>query len=466
MVGLLSVCAAATAEAGPFDLYGAGARGSAMGAQTARAVGPWAVFYNVGAMSEADVGVTVGGFATHNGAQILLMERPDGYDIPALEVANAPEATGTELRDRTDTDGLEPLYALTFGGVTSLGSERLRLGFIAFVPTRELLGLQTHYNDERERLFSNKLHFELIDKHPQRFDVEAGASYRVTPWASFGIGGTFLTGANVATDVYLQDPTDQGNIEINADVHTENRWGLLAGLQLRLPHQTTVGLAYRGPVSFRIAGENRLQVNGTAEDADQPRQAIDWTPKYSPGSVAAGVATRLASFELALDARWVFWSDYRDGHSARPGFEDVVQWRLGLEHDYSAEDRVRLGVGFDPTPIPTQTGRTNYVDNARVLASLGSSHDVLFSGMGFEFSWFLQFQLMLETTTVKTLAPGGAPTCDEGVAALCDEVADSLVDPLTGRPFKEAAGLQTGNPGFPGFTAGGWIGAVGAEVTF
>lgn len=460
---LLGVLVPADALAGPFDLYGAGARGSAMGAQVGRPEGAWAVYYNIGALSESDVGATAGGFATYNGAQILLMDRPEGYDIPVLEVANAPTATGAERTARSDTDGLEPLYALTFGGVTSLGIERLRLGFVAFVPTKELLTLQTHYNDERERIFTNRLHFELIDDHTRRFDIEAGMSYRMTPWASFGIGGTFLTGANVATDVYLQDPTDQSNIAINADVHTENRWGLLAGFHLRLPRQTQVGVSYRGPVWFRVAGENRLQISGADATGEQPRQDLNWTPKYSPGALASGVNTTWGSFELGLDARWVFWSDYRDTHSQRVDFEDVIQWRLGLQHNYSADDRVRLGLGWDPSPIPNQTGRTNYVDNDRVLTSVGSSHEVLWAGLGFEVSWFLQVQVLVPRTTQKNPAEAD---CSERVRALCDEVPDTWIDPQTGQPFPQGQGLQTGNPGFPGYSSGGWIGALGAEVSF
>ena len=460
---LVALFGSSTAYAGPFDLYGAGARGSAMGAQVAQSQGPWAIYYNVGALTEASVGATVGAFATHNGAQILLMDRPAGYDIPTIDAANVAPATDTEVNPRRDTDGLDPMYGLVFGGVTSLGTTRLRLGFIAFLPTQELLALPTHYNDERERLFSNQLKFELIDQHPRRFDAEAGIAYRMTDWASFGIGGTFLTGADVATVVYLQDPTDQSDIDINADVHTVNRWGLLAGLQLRLPQNIQVGVAYRGPVAFRISGENRLQVSGIADDAEQPRQELDWTPKYSPGSLALGLSWQAGDYRIAADAKWVLWSDYRDSHSQRTTFEDVLQTRLGLEYTYTAEDQLRLGVGFDPSPVPEQDGRTNYVDNDRFLASLGSSHQVLVAGVGFEFSWFLQFQLLLTRETNKSTQ---IVACSANATSLCDEVPDNLVNPRTGQPYPEAQGAQIGNPGFPGYTSGGWIGALGAEVTF
>lgn len=451
------------AFAGPFDLYGAGTRGSAMGAQVASAAGPWAIYYNVGALTQADVGVTLGAFATHHGGQILLMERPQGYDIPEIDAANVAPATGTENFARSDTDGLEPLYALTFGGVTSLGIDRLRLGLVAFLPTDELISLRTHYNDERERLFSNQLTFELTDMPPRRFDVEAGLAYRLSDWASFGIGCTFLTGAEVETDVYLQDPTDQSDIDINSNVHTVSKWGVLAGLQLRLPKNVELGVAYRGSVSFRVKGTNQLQISGVADDAEQPHQDLDWTPKYSPGSLAVGLGWRVGDFEVAADLRWVLWSDYRDTHSQRTTFDDVLQTRLGVEYDYTDDDHLRLGLGFDPSPVPEQTGRTNYVDNDRLMVSVGSSHAVLLGGIGFEVSWFLQLQALLKQTTLKSQ---DTEPCSDTATAVCDELSDTLVNPRTGQPYPEAQGLQTGNPGFPGYTSGGWIGSLGAEVAF
>jgi len=433
-----------------------------MGAQTANPTDAWAIYYNIGGLSAAPPGFSVGGFATHNNAQILLQARPAGYDVPDLDGGFSSLPTSREPNARADSDELPAIYALTFSGVTSLGIERLRLGFIALVPTTELLELNTHFVDERERRSSNRLHFEFIDGQTRRFAAEAGVSYRAADWISVGIGGTFLTGAQVGTDVFLADPTDQSSVDINARVSTSNRWGLLAGTTISLPYKIKLGLSYRGPVSFRIQGANELLVAGAS---DTERQSIDWTPKYSPGVLALGTSVTLGDYELAADARWVRWSDYRDTQSQRPEFRDTLAGRLGLEYTSSPDSKLRAGLGFEPSGVPDQTGRTNYVDNSRVLSSFGSSHQLLVAGLGIEWSWFLQFQWLMERRTTKAELET-YESCAAGVVSICDEVPDSLVNPQTGLPYPEAQGLQTGNPGFPGFVSGGWIGALGMEVRF
>lgn len=460
----IAVFFSAHAYAGPFDAFGAGARGSAMGAQTADAQGAAAIYYNVGALAHTEPGVTIGAFATANQAQILLKDRPAGYDIPDFGGETPTLPSNQTLNARGDTEEIDALYAITFGGVTSLGIENLRLGILGFLPTSELVALQTHYNDERERLFSNKLYWEFIDRPTRRFDIEAGIAYRITDWFSFGVGGTFLTGADVATNVYLEDPTDQSNIEINSDVKTGNKWGLLAGAVFTLPYRLKVGVSYRDSVWFRVKGGNNLQLEGIDED-ERPRQELDWTPKFSPATLATGITWGVGDVTLALDGRLVFWSEYRDTHSERIEFDNVINTRLGVEYDYSDATQVRFGLGFDPTPVPAQTGRTNYVDNSKGLISVGSAHRFEISEVEFVASWFLQFQVLFERQTDKA-ALDDYPACADGVESICDEVPDSFIDPETGQPAREAQGLQTGNPGFPGFVAGGWIGALGAEVTF
>lgn len=435
-----------------------------MGAQTAGAEGAAALYYNVGALAHSKTGVTIGAFATSNQAQILVKERPEGYDIPDLGGETPTLPSNQTLNPRSDTEEIDPVYALTFGGVTSLGIEDLRLGILGFLPTSELVSLQTHYNDERERLFSNKLYWEFLDRPTRRFDIEAGVAYRITDWVSFGVGGTFLTGADVATQVYLPDPTDQSNIEINSDVKTRNNWGLLAGALFTLPYDLKVGVSYRDSVWFRVKGGNNLQLEGVEAD-ERPRQALDWTPQFSPATLMTGVNWGIGDFEIALDGRLVFWSEYRDTHSKRIELDNVVNTRLGVEYSYSERTRLRMGLGFDPTPVPAQTGRTNYVDTSKGLISVGSAHRFEFSGVEFEASWFLQFQVLFERETIKT-SLDTYPDCADEPTQLCDEVPDTFIDPETGQPARSARGLQTGNPGFPGFVAGGWLGSVGAEVTF
>ena len=65
---------------------------------------------------------------------------------------------------------------------------------------------------------------------------------------------------------------------------------------------------------------------------------------------------------------------------------------------------------------------------------------------------FLHGQLLL-TREVQKRADAANP--------VLDEVPDEAVDRVTGMPLEGAAGLQTNNPGYPGFSSGGWLAGAG-----
>lgn len=454
------------AAANPLDVYGIGARGAAMSsAQTASSQGPAAVYYNIGALTLSEPGVSFGAFTTFNNAQILLKDRPAGFDVPDVGPSSQALPDAQTRNPRRDTESIDPLHVLTIGAVTSLGIDNFRAGLMVALPVADLYTLNTRFPDERERYYSNQLHFELIDKRLHRISLELGAAQRLTDWVSVGIGGTFSPGAAVATNVFLADPTDQSNVDINANVHTTNSWGILAGLLFELPYDISIGLSYRGATEFRIKGANNLQLHGIDTGDEQIAQSIDWVPTSTPSSLSLGLAKNFGDTLVTADARYTRWSDYRDTHNARPEFRDRFSYRLGAEHTYNEKTNLRIGAGIDPSPVPDQTGRTNYVDNTRVLGSIGSSRTFTFANLPFEAAWFLQVQYLVPRTTDKK-ALENYPACKPGEKQLCDEIPDDLRDQRTGQIIPEAQGLQTGNPGFPGFTSGGWIGAVGFEIRY
>lgn len=461
-IAVFSILAVPDAFASPFEVYGAGARGSGMGAQVATGGDSGALYYNPAAMNDAEPSLSIGAFATFSSADILLKDRPAGYDVPDLGPTSSALPSNATLQERGDTEGPEPIYALTIGGVTDFGLDGLRVGALIFLPTTRVLALGTNYNDERERYFSNQLHWELIDQRIHRLDIEMGASYEVTDWLSVGVGGTYLPSADVGTDVYLEDPTDQGDIDINSDVTTSSAWGFLAGALLDLPAGFRVGVAYRSSVAFRVEGENRLQIRGVDESGDTSQQ-LDWTPLYTPSHLAGGLAWDVDAFTLALDGRYTIWSDYRGNHSERTDFSNTFAPTLGGEYRYSDATSVRLGFGFTPSPVPEQTGRTNYVDNDRLTGSFGGEHRFVLDERPVHVGWSVQFHALLSEDVDKEQLDD-YPDCSSDTSALCDEVPDDLTDPRTGQTYPDAQGLQTGNPGFPGWVSGGFLGAVRLEV--
>lgn len=461
------MCAASTAWASPFEIYGAGARAAATaGAQTASAEGPNTIFYNLGALVDASEGVSGGLIAGVNRSRILLHSRPSGYDIPDLGSQSPAVPTGSEPNERRDTTDIDPLYAFTLGAVTSLGIENFKTGLLLTVPSTGYVDVNTHFPDERERIFSNQLHFALIDRRVRRMDLELGASYRVADWIAAGIGASFVPGSTMNTSVFIPDVGNQGEVDVNTDLDTESNWGLMAGVLVDITDDLQLGLQYRNAVYFRIHGSNHIRL-GTegGEDERVIEQQLDWTPSYSPDTLAAGASWRLGSSRILADARYERWSDFRDTHSQPTDFDDTISPRLGYEYRLSSGNHLRAGLGWVPSPVPEQSGRTNYVDNDRGIASVGASYRFDAFDQPLKIDWALQFQMLFDRTTHKAKR-ASYPDCDEGVDTLCDEVPDDTESPRTGQRYADAQGLQTGNPGFPGFTSGGWLGAVVLELSW
>jgi hypothetical protein len=125
---------------------------------------------------------------------------------------------------------------------------------------------------------------------------------------------------------------------------------------------------------------------------------------------------------------------------------------LGGALDWSGR-RLSLELGVAPSPVPDQTGRTNYVDNTRYGAS--ATFELPFASLGGNYvvAFSVQGQLMPKRSVTKRA---------DAANPVLDEVPDGAIDSQHGLPLAGAAGLQTNNPGYPGYTSSGGI--VGASV--
>lgn len=453
-----------TAWSSPLEVYGASGRGSAMGnAMTAEAAGVESIFYNPATLTRAEPSVAFGLTLGFDNADILLQDRPNGYDVPDLGSITPTIPSEDTLNERADTDNLGTFYLLNIGGVTSLGSENLRAAALVTLPVGGVGDSQTHFADERERLFSNQLHYELIDGRARRFNVEFGLGYRLIPNLSLGLGMVIQPGVDLSNAVYLENATDQEIVDINLRQSQGFNYGVNAGILYEIQGIARIGLSYRQALQFTIDGDNEIQIRGLDAEDDVITQELSWRPASSPTLLNLGAAADVGRTTLSADLRYARWSEYEDTQGASTDFEDTLSPHIGIEYAYSDSTDVRAGAFFEPTPVPEQSGRTNYVDNARLGGSLGAAHRFSLVGREVEVNWFLQMQFLLPQTVEKEEL-AAYPECGDGVTQLCDEVRDGLRDSRTGEIIPEAAGLQTTNPGFPGYSSGGWIGALGVDL--
>ncbi|HEX7509049.1 MAG TPA: hypothetical protein VF550_19910, partial [Polyangia bacterium] len=163
-----------------------------------------------------------------------------------------------------------------------------------------------------------------------------------------------------------------------------------------------------------------------------------------------------APWEIGVQLLGERWSQYYDRHGDRP----LDKWKntvsVALGGGFLWRDRhVTADIGYVPSPVPDQTGRTNYVDNSRIVASAGIEGAVKFLGRDLEagITLFGSYSLPREVSKDANAAN-----------PVLDEFPDSATAIGTTVPLPEAAGLQTNNPGYPGWKSTGYM--VGAGATF
>ncbi len=459
----------ASVHAHPFDLFGAGARAAGRGgAMATMADDHTGLYYNPATMVRGKPGVTVGGLVAVDDVNIRLKNRPAGYDLPDLGEGSAAIPSKYRLRERRDTTDLQNTYGLVFGGTVSLGNPDLRIGASVMLPATRIARQLSRYSDEREQYFSNQLHFELLGERSQHPVILAGIAYRFGDIISVGIGANVLPGADTVSTVYLADAAKQDEIDITVENDQVGRVALHAGVLVTPTRDLSLGVSWRGENYFQLTLQNDIQIKGFEGDKEDfpVTQKTTVVANYTPDELTVAAGWSPGALSLAVDAVWMRWSGFRDNQGgSNNGFEDTISVRAGLGYKLDDGKRFRLGVAWEPSPVPAQSGRTNFVDNDRLVGSIGGGHVLGLFGRDLELNWFVQVHNLLARDENKTKSDS-YPACSAGEKKLCDELPDDTPRADTGQPTDAHKGLQTGNPGFPGWQSWGRLLAFGFDLTW
>ncbi len=452
-----------------FDVYGSGSRSSAMGnVGVSSSTDYHGTYYNPATLVLADRAVGIGTTFAIKSLQVNLSPRPDGYDIPDLGTQSPAIPLAYRLRSRMNQDEYHQTLGLFAGANTDLGTERLRLSFLAFLPMYQNASDDiTSFSQEKEQFFSNQLGHSLIGGRIEHFMMNLGFAYRLYPWLSLGVGVNIMPNAKTDNYIYMDDPAQQDKIDLNLGSKVGTSWKANAGF-LFIPNDSfRMGLGFREHHYFRISGQNEIQIRGLQNsDAYPIIQYINIINNYSPRQMYWGMTWIKKKWLLSSDLIYNVWSMYLDDHGNKSDqFKDTFSPRLGIEYQFYDDQKIRMGYAYQPSPIIDQTGRTNYVDNDRSMISLGSGHQITFVNTKLQLSWHVQFHYLHGREVIKKIS-GPSPNCAQGVNVVCDEVPDDTINPNTGKPWASAQGLQTGNPGFPGYSSGGWISQFGLELSW
>jgi hypothetical protein len=169
------------------------------------------------------------------------------------------------------------------------------------------------------------------------------------------------------------------------------------------------------------------------------------------------------------EVRWMNWSTYQDRHGETPAhvnavngvdnhaadFSDTFVYSIGVRHKWK-KVRGYIDWQWAPTPVKDQTGRSNYVDSDRFGVAFGGDFEAVVGGVRLRPGLQLTAYRLAWRNTIKDSSK------------IPDELPDDSRSSLTGDPIAGSKGLQTNNPGYPGFGMDGWIygGTVSLAVLF
>ena len=353
------------------------------------------------------------------------------------------------------------------GFVTKLFDHKLALGMTAILPVGVFQEQSPFYVDERAQFFSNRLDFELLG---DRFKVTTFAlaiAYQIHESLSLGVGGSLANNLLSVPQIYLKDAGDQEDAETNPQTRVEAIMSPYVGLVYHRTH-FELSSSVHFPSKTTLEGKGELRFWDFEYPGEQTYLKQDFSLTFLDQPLRINVAPKLRfdlphiALEVYGDLAWTRWSTYTSRQNHQPNnWVDTLSARFGSSIGLGAH-RFGVGLMYEPTPVPNQIGRTNYVDNARLGGQIGWSWRPIKALSELEIGLGLQVQRLLERVHVKASYD---PT-DVSGEGLLDEVPDEAIDVINNQSLASAQGLQTNNLGFPSYTHGGWLNSLVFTVGF
>ena len=381
IAGVLAL--AAPARANPADIFGLGARGTAMGgAQVAATDDGTAAYYNPARLVRGDdIHIDI------------------GYQF-------AQPYVGTS----EDTFAVDSSRGLAFDIAVpgQVAGARIAIAAALFLPDQHVTRTRT-LPEARPRYLA-------YDNRPQRIVLAAVGAIQILPGLSVGGGVAYMSSASGS--VFLRGlvgfpdaAASDLDLAIDVDVetirypHAGVAWSVLPWLEL--------GASYRG--GFRLVSDLSVHVRGDIGAPGQPPVVEDGRldlrsvslDLFQPMQITGGLAAQVTSSLLvAFDLAWHRWSvfenptakidieldikDFNDLVNIPPqvplapaNLNDIFVPRLGVEWKLPWGPRtlaVRGGYVYEPSVAPEQKAATNFLDNDKHTLLLGGGLD--FAGIG------------------------------------------------------------------------------------
>lgn len=454
------------------------------------------VYFNPALLAFAESGLTAGFFFASERTNITLHDRDStacangNCDVPTVNGAgpesfrradntplDAPTLPTSWLQNgRTDNSGAVTLSPrprgagntrtsthayLSIGLVHEIVKERVTLGVYTMMPVDDFLRTNAFYSDEREQFFSNSLHSELYGDRLTPVSLAFGAGVRVTETLAFGASLGLNINSSASAPVYVSNLANLDTVLLDSKVGVALAVAPQFGVTWAPTPQLRLAATMHASQSVAVETRFRYVIATGTEQAAAQRFVHDYVPfTVGLGGELELHRTTTRRWAIAANSTFAWWSKYQDRHGERPtgryAWSNVFGGSLGVRYDEHAF-RSFLDIAFQPSPIPEQTGRSNYVDGDRGSVSVGTSY---------RFELFDQdASIGLQAQVHRVFAQEVRKSDLTGEDGVRDEVPDDAVGGTPRGPVAGAMGLQTNNPGYPGFSSNGVIIGGGASFT-
>ncbi len=444
---------------------------------------PSATYFNPALLAWSKEQVSVGFIIIHQDLQLTFHERPREANVDRSiygAVAIDPESTArgsavplptSDIPNRSLSHESNQQVFLSSGLIKPLIKEKLNFGLNAMVPLHRFELQSPNYIDERAQYFGNQLSFERWSDNLEGLSVSAGLGISMGDQFSLGLSGTMLNRAVASSQVFLSDASYQGLSVISPRVEVYSVISPSASIAWRAPLSSSptsyqrerrgglrsiVFVTIHAPEDIEVKGRSDVKIWNYpyAEGESSIQQSFEQTYRVVPLRIRwgallplsiLGLSERIALFTGGV---WSQWSKYRNRSAERALWSDQVEasggalWR-GEISGLSGDLRWR------PSPVPEQSGRTSYVDPHQLALNL-SAYYTLTSTLRLQLN--LQGHYLLPRTDRKSL---------KSLTPVIDEFPASQ-DELTGDLISSSLGVQSNNPGYPGYDSQGvvWVGGL------
>jgi hypothetical protein len=363
-------------------------------------------------------------------------------------------------RQAQGTSGVNRSYG-AFGLVKRLVPDRFAIGFYALVPLSSLTTAQSFYPDQREALFSDSLHPELYGDRLTSISFVLGAAFRVVPQIS--IGASLSLGlANMATsNTYVRDPTNYSTLLLDNSITTQVDLSPTVGMTYAPVPWLRFGATLHSPEKFSVNTTIDATLPSGTTSGGTVDNVFDWMPwSVSFGTEADVIQRGKYTMSLTASLKYAWWSAYVDRVGQSPSvygadlaWSNTMSATVGVRHKYGRA-RGFIDLGYIPSPVPEQIGNSNYVDNDRVFIAAGGDVALQIGPARIRPGAQFFVNRLIYRANVK----------DD--ALITDEVPQGSIFSTTGKPVPGVVGLETNNPGWPGFSSEGWVwgGGISVEV--